>query len=226
MAFRREQGISRNAPTALRPVLREWLALQTNRTGWGQDAPWWYNERASLSQFIGAVWRAGGWALEEYVASKKVKLDDGRFVYSDRAADGEATGRSRGRVDAAIEIKRFRVVLEAKQLWWTGAGDNPGVFREAIEQKLAQAHEQVMAYPNGANRYERYGLVFVVPSFPKSASAETITSHVDSLVAAVNAEQDWFCAWAFPAETRRLLSRTKRRYPGILLVAQAAPSAE
>ena len=32
-----------------------------DRTRWGNDAPWWYNERASLSHLAGALWQSNGW---------------------------------------------------------------------------------------------------------------------------------------------------------------------
>ena len=55
---------------SLHAVLREWVRLNrllgrqwSNSIG---DLPWWYNERALLSLFAGAVWRTGGYAFEEF----------------------------------------------------------------------------------------------------------------------------------------------------------------
>jgi hypothetical protein len=222
MPFRIERGISGNPPAALRRVLKHWQDLQTDRDGWGNDAPWWYNERASLSQWVGAVWRAGGWAFEEYVASKKVELEDGRFVYASRNISAPLGSAGRGRVDAAMEVQRFRAVLEAKQLWWGGGGDDSGSFREAVAGIMQEAHRQVLGYPNGAGRYQRFGLVFVVPHFPVSADARRIKGELRALLSEARTNRAWMSAWAFPPETRELLSRKRRRYPGILLVAQPA----
>ena len=55
----------------LEPVLSTWLEL--NRycvQNWEEDVPWRYNERATLSYFAGAIWRSGGFALEEYSTQK------------------------------------------------------------------------------------------------------------------------------------------------------------
>jgi hypothetical protein len=57
-------------------MAKEWLNVK--------DVPWWYNERASLSLFAGAVWGCHGWVFEEFgiwrkIASKRgVKYTSGR----------------------------------------------------------------------------------------------------------------------------------------------------
>src|SRR5689334_19566240 len=55
-------------------VFEEWVKINTRLANeWAElgDAPWWYNERASLSLLAGAVWLCGGTAFEEYAADKK-----------------------------------------------------------------------------------------------------------------------------------------------------------
>lgn len=69
----------------LRPILHEWIALN-RRLGrqWSRynDVPWWYNERASLSVFAGAVWLAGEATFEEYSELKRTRkrLCSGRIA--------------------------------------------------------------------------------------------------------------------------------------------------
>ena len=59
----------------LRPILEKWITL--NRmfgSRWMRvsgDAPWWYNERALLSVFVGAVWQSGEEAFEEFSEQKR-----------------------------------------------------------------------------------------------------------------------------------------------------------
>ena len=36
-----------------------------------EDVPWDYNERALVSIFSGAIWRSGGYAMEEYMDEKR-----------------------------------------------------------------------------------------------------------------------------------------------------------
>jgi hypothetical protein len=67
----------------LGPALEEWISLNAKLGREWQgvgDAPWWYNERALLSVFAGAVWRSGGSAFEEYSELKRgeVQMTSGR----------------------------------------------------------------------------------------------------------------------------------------------------
>ena len=58
----------------LKPVLSKWQELMTPAYwNYKNDAPWWYNERALLSLFAGAVWKcskSNGWAFEEFTSDK------------------------------------------------------------------------------------------------------------------------------------------------------------
>jgi hypothetical protein len=38
------------------------------------DAAWWYNERAILSLFAGAIWSSNGWAFEEFATTKRERV--------------------------------------------------------------------------------------------------------------------------------------------------------
>ena len=90
---------------SLRPVLQKWVAL--NRTlyqNWGKkDCPWWYNERAILSIFAGAIWRSGGLAFEEF-SNLKRKKSRRRNRYRKYA----------GRSDLYFQIKSKEYVVEVK----------------------------------------------------------------------------------------------------------------
>jgi hypothetical protein len=93
-------GQDERAIPELRGTLENWRYLMGQR-GWGsRDAPWWYNERASLSLLAGALWYADGWAFEEFVTSKRHK----------RKA-------RRGRGDLMFEVGGLKAVAEAKQCW-------------------------------------------------------------------------------------------------------------
>src|SRR5262245_34034370 len=49
-------------------LLWEWTSVieRVVRVWYQDDVPWWYNERASLSLFAGAIWKVGGIAFEEF----------------------------------------------------------------------------------------------------------------------------------------------------------------
>lgn len=71
----RSDAIETNLPLrCLRPVLEKWISVNRElAVHWASagDAPWWYNERALISVFAGAVWRTGGHAFEEYSTEKR-----------------------------------------------------------------------------------------------------------------------------------------------------------
>jgi len=66
-------GVSAGPFRGLKDALSEWTILQKKlvHTLGSEDAPWWYNERASISTFAAAVWLTGGVALKECMTSKK-----------------------------------------------------------------------------------------------------------------------------------------------------------
>jgi len=70
MAKLRGLQIKPKALAELKAVLSDWLDLMDDPTWGPKDAPWWYNERASLGTLAGAFWRQKGWAFEEYATSR------------------------------------------------------------------------------------------------------------------------------------------------------------
>ena len=52
-------GINAEPLPEFKTVLSMWKKMMMNLDWWDdkKDAPYWYNERASLSLFAGAVWR-------------------------------------------------------------------------------------------------------------------------------------------------------------------------
>ena len=89
----------------LRRAFVEWQKLMEDRSWYDEgDAPWWYNERAVMSLFVGAVWKSKGWAFEEYSTSKRFKTRRGRGTraYGGR---GDLAIWTRGDKQYAIEAK-------------------------------------------------------------------------------------------------------------------------
>src|SRR4051812_1474895 len=87
----------------LKPVLEEWVKLNA-RLGrqWSsvKDAPWWYNERALVSLFAGAIWRCKGDAFEEFNEVKR-----------------GFKARPGGRIDLWFALRKKEFNAEAKQCW-------------------------------------------------------------------------------------------------------------
>jgi len=195
----------------LEPVLVQWVALMLAR--WGEDdAPWWYNERASLSQFVGAIWKSGGWAFEEYAVPRKAGG-------AGPAPDSPGRNGGLGRCDLMLEQGDFQAIAEAKQRW--PRITRGGNISAAVDVSLSHAAEQVVTAPHQRG-YQRLAIVFVSPIATKKLVDDDakFTSRLRGLSDSVTKSKSRAVAWAFPAHSRRL--KSKRRpglyYPGTMVV--------
>jgi hypothetical protein len=82
--------------------LKQWIVVIKDFCDYceGEDAPYWYNERPSLGTLAGAIWKAGGFVLEEYRGTKRYRKK-----------------KWEGRVDLYFSWKNKGYVIEAKQIW-------------------------------------------------------------------------------------------------------------
>lgn len=193
------RGVEVNGPD-LTEVLFRWISMMEEP--WEDDAPWWYNERASLSQLAGAIWLQRGWVFEEYSASKK-----------------HDTGHYPGRVDLMFECGDIKAVAEAKQIWpslVTVKG-----YRRCVDEALRRAKKDASRAPNLNGQYQRLAMAFVTPVAPPrlvrdpEAYEKTLNSFVSELRRTPNAT----VAWVFPDERRTLRSRIRKYcYPGTAIV--------
>lgn len=133
-------------------VLRKWTDLnQKIAIMWKvrHDVPWWYNERAAVSIFAGAIWKAGGFAFEEFADEKH------------RApGKGKQERRFHGRVDLYANIKGQEFIFEAKQCS-SGASSIGADRSKKIEDRLAKAVADAREIP--AKGKKRLALLFVIP---------------------------------------------------------------
>ena len=127
---------------------------------WGQeDVPWWYNERASLSLFAGAIWKAGGIAFEEF-SSEREHLP---------SEDLTEVVLQRGRIDLYFSYRGEEFVAEAKQCW-PRIGRRAQSAQAEIEYALQQA---VAAVQTAQEVYgQRLAIVFASPYFPQAELQE------------------------------------------------------
>jgi hypothetical protein len=172
----------------LHGILDKWTDIATdvgrkwNKIG---DVPWWYNERADLSHFAGAVWLTGGEAMEEF-SDEKRKI--GKTTW-------RLHGSYKGRVDLFFETPNGSdYYLECKSLWSGATRPNKNTV-ERVEEWLDWACKDVKKFH--PHRGRRLGMVFVKPYIKRSPGAD-----VKSLVS------DWLwlfddfdcdaMAWSFP----------------------------
>jgi hypothetical protein len=170
---------------SLRAVLQEWvrlnrlLGLQWSR--YTRDLPWWYNERALLSVFAGAIWRTGGNAFEEF---------------SDLKHKGKRQPKGHGRVDIWFETSgnEFRgeaknaeipITKEAKQL-------------DRLHALMRRAVADARSNPADGGKSRRLAITFATPylkaTIPKEQHRDKILRFL-SLAKTVDHDA---IAWVFP----------------------------
>lgn len=164
----------------LRPILERWCKIndQISRD-WKSvgDAPWWYNERASVSVFAGAVWRSGETAFEEFSEQKRSK----RLLKA-------------GRFDLWFSAGAREYVGEAKWCWvpFTSSKGPTGRVGAAMEQAKADARR---IPPDGSTR--RLAIVFGCPYIRPLRPAK-LQARIDWLIAESHRVDHDALAWVFP----------------------------
>jgi len=187
--------------------LAKWVELAKD-PDWGRkDAPWWYNERASVSLLAGAAWSTDGWAFEEFATRK-----------------GRTRSRRKGRGDLWFKVPsdRHYHMVEAKQIYpsiGTGAGDPLPIILEALKEACHGASE---IDEEGTSRTPRIGLVFVVPYAPKS---QKVGPMVDDFLKMAKRERkgdlkNCAMAWVFRRPNQGIPYDAQEGcfYPGVLML--------
>ena len=168
----------------LRPVLRKWIALNLDLSArWSrdEDAPWWYNERALISVFAGAVWQSGGYAFEEFSEKKRGK----KRPFS-------------GRIDLEFSAGQHKFLAEVKQCWLaaTARRDRTDHVRGFMENAKADVRR---CRPDGTRRI---AIVFGAPYLAQHRRAEMddriewLVDQAREIQADIEADA---VAWTFPS---------------------------
>ena len=189
-----EGGFRCKQNRCFKPIYKEWIKVLTETAEqWkrDQDVPWWYNERASLSLFAGAIWRADGHCLEEY-------SDDKRAVGPRTHRFGEVYP---GRVDLFSSWGGFDFIAEAKQKW-TGCTRSTKTTIAGLKNKLKEARKDIrVSHPK---RQRRLAIVFARPYFQKGTNVEEIDARLETWIADLAELDTTSYAWAFPRCARRM----------------------
>ena len=212
MDYTQLRGIRLSKLRALRPILERWLYLNASiGSHWARyydDCPWWYNERATLSFLAGAVWRAGGWAFEEFTAGKQA-----------------ATTRSKpsvrtGRCDINFGVGDSEYVGEAKQCWpLLGTSANPS--REVVSSLEAAERDARQLTEMGL---PCLGIAFASPRLHVKKRAQ-IRHELATFARSVGLIRDATIAWVFPLAAHDLMPENLNKqyiYPGVMIVVRRA----
>ena len=196
------EGIKVESERRLSPILRKWISLnKAMAAAWKwEECPWWCNERASVSIFAAAVWKAGGIALEEFCDEK---------VYR--------RSRYKGRCDLYFKFRGKEYTAEAKHIW-SAAGPRSNGAISPIEEALRSASDDVKHVKETETKLS---IVFAVPYFPKSCENELdllLKKWRDQLLKI----SCYNMAWVFPKKARRALISKNEFYPGAAVILRKA----
>lgn len=195
---------------SLRPfrrVLKKWIVLNEKycRASHGNDIPWGYIERASISIFAGACWSAGYIALEEYS-----ELKGGRDSHIGKA--------KYGRCDLYVALGSQTYIVEAKMIRPSLASSG---WREAVLGWLDIARQDVnKTYAH--NQERKLGMLFVVPTIPRKNVGKS-EELIGEFVKFLRGHDEICSAWVFPKNVRTFSwsSERERMYPGTAVLMKA-----
>ena len=194
-------------------ILEEWIRTNIDmaRRWNGMDVPWWYNERASLSIFAGAVWRAGGIVLEEY--------SDTKFVVGPRSTQRKA---KEGRCDCYFYVGTVEYIAEAK--WgYSGATSKGSSPIPHIEDLLGAAISAASELRK--NGQYRLAIAFVTPYFKAKFKGQE-DKLIGAWVRKIRSVKADAMAWVFPKGSRGMQYRRGWDYcPGAAVFIREVPRA-
>ncbi len=163
------------------------------------DAPWWYNERASLSLLAGAIWQCGGIAFEEFSFEKS-------FIRVNDTLHRAYTGRC----DMFFEVgvREFNVEAKFGQSAATSERADPA---RRIKGFMKVARQAAGRLPPGHQR--RLAITFILPYFTRKfdGNESAMIRRWMEKTAKINCSAK---AWVFPASSRNLATDDGFYYPG------------
>ena len=130
----------------IEPILKQWLRVHRDyiEANNCEDSLYWYNERANVGALAGAIWRSGGYALEEFGAMK-----------------GKGDDASKGRVDLFFQYAGRSSAVEAKQAWVYLAENSRKDFRSLIDKTVENARADIARTQDSLDHQFGLGLSFL-----------------------------------------------------------------
>jgi hypothetical protein len=220
----RIRGVHGGSLKQLVPALQRWIRVMEDPEFWRgnsgpDDAAWWYNERALLSLFAGAIWTSKGWALEEFATTKRQRVARKGKQRKDGARGDLEFWWPSSNTSFLCEAKRAELSLRV----------NTRKLRKQIGLELDECVADVRCHPRRRGA-RRVGLLFVAPYLARGASnrkplnkdeCEYLKSF-GKLLHGLSSDWDCAVAWTFPGMLPRpkgvLPSLGTRAYPGAAIV--------
>jgi len=184
----------------LKPIFEEWLKLNRDYIELmeSDDNLYWYNERANISALAGAVWRRGGFALEEFSAEKGSKRE-----------------RKIGRIDLYFHFQGLDAICEAKHLFLYLPEHNKKCLKDKIEDNLRFAFDDLKT-TTAATEYKNLGLAlsFIVPYYVEGKDVNATEGELDAAL------QELDCSFyiSFKSTTKNIIDVNDGIYNSVILV--------
>lgn len=184
----------------LRRIFTQWIWLNV-RMGreWSlvNDLPWWYNERALVSLFAGAIWKCGGDAFEEFVEEKR----------------GGQTG-NKGRIDLWFKLGNVEYNAEAKKCWVDSSGGVKSISHiNKVLSKAVMAANEIL--PDKRPRLAMvFGVAIAAKNTGKSNSEQLQALHEIARNPKIKADAT---TWVFPKLPKRHKGSESFLMPGVIL---------
>ena len=170
-----------------------------------RDAPWWYNERASISLFAGALWRCDEWAFEEYRITKHITTRKQKRKIK------------AGRGDIMFGIKGEGFIAEVKQCYPVIQANLHKSIKDTKDCLQVACRESYRQPSHGARRV---GMVFAVPRI-RISRKNKMTALIDEFIKRIQKQfKKATIAWVFPLDKLYSLKSRNYHYPGVILIAR------
>jgi hypothetical protein len=184
-------------------IMEEWMLSieRYTRIMGGDDAPYYYNERANVSVLAGAAWRSGWVALEEFQSEKG---------YRNKA-------KTNGRTDLYFANESDEELIEAKFQWICLGSDN---LERMVRETMELATSDAKRTRANSTDVKAIGVGFF-PVYKKDSKIEDRDELIEQTIIEFG-EQDYHAmGWCFPPEMRDHVSETKGNLlPGVIMLAK------
>ena len=188
------------------PLLEEWLLATERycRVMEGEDAPYFYNERANIGVLAGAAWRCGRIALEEFQHLKGFRNHP----------------KTKGRADLYIAWDKGEELVEAK-LRWLRLDLKSQKQIELSEMLLASARADARKARGNDSWISCIALAFL-PCWLSVAKRNDLSENIEKTVRSFQMSKLAAVAWSFPNHSRDIESdQTGNCIPGIIMIAES-----
>ncbi|MGE6223673.1 hypothetical protein [Aeromonas media] len=192
-------------------IHREYAHSYSNYEKGTYDLAYFYNERANISIFSGAIWRqreCKTLVLEEYSTDKEKQECDNQVI--------DLIGY-RGRRDLWFCLNDQQFRCEAKQLWWSLDNLNENEFSAAIQLAADEASkiEKQYVYENNF----ALGIVFITLKIRRAnlCNSSRYLAELDWLVS-MHQQHDLITHKLVLDEVLRSGGDSSTLYPGVLVL--------